>query len=69
MSQHGILYPDTDYTNLVLDCRTRTLDVFSVDRDGDVEFCVDILETDSYYLYLDQEGIKLLIEHLQKQLK
>ena len=66
---HEILYPDTDYTNLILKWGKTTLDVYSVDSGGDIEFALDALEKDSRYFYLDQEGIKLLIEHLQKQLK
>jgi hypothetical protein len=68
MSKHEILYPDTDYTNLILRWgKNKSLEVFSKDSSGDVEICLnDYNENTS--MYLDQKGIKLLIEHLQKQI-
>jgi len=67
MEEHEILYPDTDYTDLTLRWRRKTLDIFSRDKDGEIEMCLS--EYDEYStFYLDQAGIKLLIEHLQKQL-
>jgi len=65
---HEILYPDTDYTNLILRSGSKTLDIFSVDKDGDIQFEL-WYDGDTHSFYLDQEGIKLLIEHLQKQIK
>lgn len=68
MEKHEILYPDTAYTNLILRSGSKELNIFSVDKDGDIEFRLSDVY-DSLYFYLDQEGVKLLIEHLQKQLK
>lgn len=34
---HEILYPDTDYTNLVLKWGRMDLNVYSLDKDGDLE--------------------------------
>jgi len=66
---HEILYPDTTYTNLILRWgKNKSLDVYSRDSGDDVEITFNEYN-ESYSMFLDQEGIKLLIEHLQKQLK
>ena len=68
MEEHEILYPDTDYSNLILRWgRNKSMDVYSKDSGGDIELCFNDYDENSS-MYLDQKGIKLLIEHLQKQL-
>lgn len=65
---HEVLYPDTNYANLIIRWGRQELDIYSVDKDGDVSITIgDGCEGSS--MFLDQDGIKLLIEHLQKQLK
>lgn len=68
MDKHEILYEGTDYANLVLKWGIwKTLDFYSVDSGGDIS--IELTNSDEMTsFYLDQEGIKLLIDHLQKQI-
>lgn len=69
MENYKILYPDTDYQNLSLAWGRKQLDIYSVDKNGDIEIEMNDGYGDHYGMYLDQDQIKVLIEHLQKQLK
>ena len=60
----------TEWQSLSFRGRWETLEVEHADKDGDVEFAmVDRGDRNTFTVYLNQDHIKLLIEHLQKQLK
>lgn len=45
------------------------MEVTASDTDGDVEIAIDAGWDQSVHIFLNQENIKQLINHLQKQLK
>jgi hypothetical protein len=67
MKEIEILFPDTDYENLILRWGSdKGLDFYSKDKDGDIS--VDLCYNNEYYnIYLNQEQIKELIKFLNKQ--
>lgn len=69
MENHEILYPDTEYAHLILrGGRGKELNIFSKDKDDEIEINMDDGYNNLITMFLNQEGIKLLVEHLQKQL-
>ena len=61
-------FEGTDWQSFEIKGKWTTFSVGSVDKDGDVEICMEESQ-DSHYVFIGQEDIKTLIAHLQKQVK
>lgn len=57
-----------EYNSIQFVSKWITVDICSSDMGGDVEICID-RDGESASFYLNQENIKQLIVHLQKQIK
>ncbi len=61
-------FEGTDWESLEFEGQHKRLQIESADAQGDVEIELEDYN-ESHYFYLNQEDLKKLITHLQKQVK